>query len=303
MINKEIRKRPLVLIVDDINENLRLIGNILTENNYSVAFASNGEKGIKAAITSVPDLILLDIGLPDIEGYEVCKELKVNSKTAEVPIIFITAHNDSDDIVKGFRAGAVDYITKPFHQPEFLARIKTHIDLKYAKERIEELSYFDEGSGVANKRYFNKFFEIEWKKAIRNKNEISIIMIDVDYFKSYNDIYGHIEGDKCLAKIARTISNCLERPSDFVARFGGEEFVCVLPETDRIGAFIVAEKIRKKVESINITHRKTNNSEVVTVSLGVNTVTPDSSSDMLEFVYNADNALYSSKNNGRNRVS
>lgn len=301
MINK--KNKNLILIVDDMKENLRLLGNLLQREGYSVAVSDSGKKAISGAILAIPDLILLDIGLPDLDGYEVCRELKKHKETFDIPVIFLTGKNDFDDILNGFKAGGVDYITKPFNQHELLARVKTHIDLKLAREKIEKLSLYDELAGIPNKRYFNIFFEQEWKRSVRDKYPLSVIMIDIDLFKVYNDSHGHIEGDRCLAEIAHLLENSVERPSDFVARFGGEEFVAVLPNTNLEGAKLIAEKMRKSIEDRKIKRLKSNDSDYITISLGVASIHPEEDTDIIGFINDVDNALYKSKENGRNTIS
>lgn len=296
-------KHPLILIVDDTTNNLRLIGNLLREAKYSVSFAQSGVKALSIAEERKPDLVLLDIQMPGIDGFEICQKLKRNQTTEHIPVLFLTAKSDADDIIKGFDSGAVDYITKPFHQKELLVRIKTHLDLKFAKEKIEWMSYYDELSGIPNKRYFNRFFEMEWNLAIREKTFITVILADIDLFKNYNDTYGHMEGDKCIFSVAKALNNCTVRPTDFVARFGGEEFICVLPNTDPQGAVYVAEKMMKSIRGMKIPHKGSTVAHHITLSFGVSSLIPQGDSDMMEFISRADSALYQSKRLGRNQVS
>lgn len=295
-------RKPLIMVVDDITENIKIVGDFLREAGYSIAIADNGVDAISTIISIKPDLVLLDIQMPEMDGYEVCRRLKSEEGTMGIPVIFLTAKSSIDEVVKGFDVGGVDYITKPFNSRELLARVKTHLDLKFYREKIERISLHDEITGVPNKRYFNKYFEVEWRRAVREKTELSVIFMDIDYFKNYNDTYGHLEGDKCLAAIAGAINKCAERAGDFMARFGGEEFICVLPNTSREGAMTVAQSIMESIEQLKIEHRTSDANKYVTISMGVVTCTPVSEESMDKVLLEADNALYHAKNNGRNRI-
>lgn len=296
------QKKPLILVVDDIMENIKIVGDNLRNAGYLVAIADNGQDALNAVENLKPDLILLDIQMPEMDGYEVCRRVKSVEATAGIPVIFLTAKSGIDEIVKGFDVGGVDYITKPFNSRELLARVKTHLELKFYREKVEEMSLFDEITKVPNKRYFNKYYETEWRRAARENTDMSIIFIDIDYFKNYNDTYGHLEGDRCLASIASSIKKCAERAGDFMARFGGEEFIYILPNTAREGAMFVAEDMRKSVMELKIEHRGSSVYPYVTISIGVVSFMPHIEKDMDNVLIQADTALYTAKNNGRNRV-
>jgi diguanylate cyclase (GGDEF)-like protein len=298
----DLSSRQRILIVDDEPINIKLLASEL-KSTYDVVFALKGEDAIKIAggAQSV-DLILLDIMMPGANGYEVCERLKAFPHTQNIPVIFITTMSLEEDETKGLEIGAVDYITKPFSMAIVKARIKTHLELKQHRDRLERLSTMDGLTGIANRRRFDERLEREWKLACRDAVLISLILIDIDNFKLYNDNYGHIAGDDCLRKVAQALNDSVRRPADMVARYGGEEFAAILPKTDREGAMGIAEIMRTRVEALQIPHEKSEVAAHITVSLGVVTALP-SPHEFASYLVNAgDKALYEAKHNGRNRV-
>jgi diguanylate cyclase (GGDEF)-like protein len=489
-----------ILIVDDTPDNLRLLSNMLMSQGYQVRKAINGQLALKGVEVSQPDLILLDINMPEINGYEVCKQLKSGEKTRHIPVIFISALDETLDKVKAFQVGGVDYITKPFQLEEVLARVenqltihqlqkqlyqqnaqlqleiiekqkveeeirflftttqlisksgdfndalkvtlkqlclalnwdlgeawvpnnkiskleystgwftsekslekfieksksltlapnhglpgriwtsqkiewvedisaenkpnfirqkdagevglktafgipilandqvltilvfykkqlsqpeqrlvdlvntvatqlasliqlkRTETALVKANQELERLATQDGLTGVANRRLFDEYLGIEWLQMYREQLPLSLILCDVDFFKLYNDTYGHLVGDFCLQQVAATINNCIKRPTDLVARYGGEEFAVILPNTDAKGALKVAESIRQKVQALKITHTTSSVSEFVTLSLGVTTVIPNPEINPDILIAITDKALYAAKQQGRNRI-
>jgi diguanylate cyclase (GGDEF)-like protein len=249
-----------------------------------------------------PDLILLDIMMPEMDGYEVCRRLKADFRTKNIPVIFITAMNQEEDETKGLEIGAVDYITKPFSMAIVKARVRTHLELKRHRDMLENLSSLDGLTGIPNRRRFDEMLDTEWRHCLRENVFLSLIMMDIDYFKNFNDNQGHQAGDDCLKKVAMMLASSVRRPMDFVARYGGEEFVAILPKTDADGIAIVAENIRKNIESLLIPHSHSPASDYVTVSLGGAAVVPNTqlSSDIL--VKAADDALFQAKREGRNCI-
>lgn len=295
--------KQTILIVDDAPENIRILSELL-KAEYTVRAATNGEKALCiAASDNPPDLILLDIVMPGMDGYEVCRNLKSDSQTKNIPVIFITARESEQDEVKGFEAGAVDYVTKPFNPVVVKARVNTHAELKKYRDYLENTSYSDGLTGISNRRHFNEYYETVWNLAARESSPISLIMIDIDFFKQYNDHYGHQLGDDCLIKIAQKLSESVKRKVDLVVRYGGEEFVCILPKTPIEDAVNIAEALRKNVLSLQIPHAFSAAGEYVTVSLGVTTATPDKDTLPDSLIKAADEALYKSKESGRDRVS
>jgi two-component system, cell cycle response regulator len=441
-----------ILIIDDQPANLRVLTTMLQGKNYKVKKAINGESALIAAKTAPPDLILLDIKMPGLDGYEVCKQLKASKKTKDIPIIFISALSEVFDKIKAFDVGGIDYITKPFQEEEVIARITSQLtiqkqkhllereremlkkEIKQRKEteailyqsralisgilntsldgiaaleavrdpltgkiedfrclvinpilaklfnrQTEDLSgklifrkflhrfqpdlfddfvnvvekgkplekdfYYDTDSGqywyhfiavklgdgfaitlreiterknveltlnrlatidgltgISNRHFFDEVFTKEWKRCEREKKYLSLILCDVDYFKPYNDYYGHQMGDDCLRNIAQCIRNTVNRPFDLVARYGGEEFVIVLPNTAMEGAHKIAEDIRIAVQAMKLNHLKAKENQYVTLSLGVATVIPNAKLTSEILIKNADQALYTAKNQGRNCV-
>jgi diguanylate cyclase (GGDEF)-like protein len=239
--------------------------------------------------------------LPDMDGYEIIKRMKNNDNQKDIPVIFITVLDSAEDEEKAFQLGAVDFITKPFHPSIVKLRVKNQINLIEQKQMLEEMAGIDGLTGINNRRSFDTIYQKEWQKILRYKDPLSLIMIDVDFFKNYNDFYGHGAGDAVLKEIAKAIKNQLNRPEDMVARYGGEEFVVVLPRTEKNGAMQKAEKIRKAVESLAITHEKSDCADVVTISLGG--VTHEKEDGNPEaFLKQSDEMLYKAKSEGRNRV-
>jgi len=290
-----------VLIVDDIPKNLQLLGNVLKSKDLKVAFAQNGKQALEYAQTKQPDLILLDIMMPEMDGYEVCRRLKDNDLTKDIPIIFVSALGEADDEYYGFKLGGVDYITKPFNPKIVQVRVANYLRLKRKTDLLEQLSSIDGLTEIPNRRRFDEIFEKEWARAMRSQIYLSLIMIDIDYFKQFNDTYGHAKGDQCLRKVAMTLKNSVQRPADFVARYGGEEFVVLLPETEVKPAENIAEQLRSNIHDLKITHENSKVSEFVTISSGIATTIPvrDLSANKLNEM--ADQCLYDAKEKGRNR--
>jgi len=296
------KTKPTILIVDDTTANIQLLAGILG-NEYIVKFATSGVKALEIIHAEVsPDLILLDVMMPGMDGYEVCRRLKEDTKTSEIPVIFVSAKDEVKDQIRGFNLGAVDYIIKPFEPSLVKARVRTHVNLKLKTALLERLAMIDGLTGIPNRRRFDETFKKECSRALRNKGKIGILMIDIDYFKLYNDGYGHGAGDGCLSSIAHRLQESLERECDFVARYGGEEFVVILPEVDSEGAKRVAQKLVEGVRSLNLEHLFSKVSETVTISIGcvsLPIVDPESCKILLK---RADEMLYQAKSNGRDRV-
>ncbi|MCX8083710.1 MAG: diguanylate cyclase [Calditerrivibrio sp.] len=294
-------KKDKILIVDDSTSNIMVINNIL-KDEYEIIFATDGKTAIKTALDNLPDLILLDVMMPDIDGYKVLKTLKQDPSTRDIPVIFITALDSIDQEVRGLEAGAVDYITKPIVGPLLKVRVKTHVELKKQRDFFKNLTMIDGLTGIANKRMLIDYLERQYKIAYRRKRFISVLMIDIDYFKLYNDTYGHISGDDCLKMVAKTIQISLKRPTDLAARFGGEEFACILPETDMNDAQIVAERIKTNIDQLKLEHKTSAISSYVTVSIGGTSTVPTDHNSWEKLLKHADDALYNAKQTGRNKI-
>ena len=319
-----------ILIVDDSPFICQFIDNTLAKagfkNNYC---ASTAEEAFELLGLTSPDrgvkidLILMDVIMPGMDGIAACTRICEADHLRDIPVIIITAKTEDEFLEAAFNAGATDYITKPLREVVLLARIRAALALKQERDRRkareEELlkvthlleianrklhrqSFLDGLTGIANRRRLGEFMDSEWRRARRNARPISLIMIDIDVFKAFNDGYGHLAGDDCLRQIAKTLQKGLKRPGDLVARFGGEEFAVVLPETDVRGAAALAERLRSMVEGLGIRHEFSPVGEVVTISLGVAALVPDKEAahDLL-YTY-ADQALYRAKQEGRNCV-
>ncbi|MEE2732452.1 MAG: diguanylate cyclase [Pseudomonadota bacterium] len=300
-------KTPTVLIVDDVPANLDVLVENLQQEDIELVVALSGEEGYRLANEIKPDLILLDIMMPGIDGYETCRRLKANRETTDIPVVFLTAKDNERDIEQGLCLGAVDYISKPFSMPILKARLRNHLALKHKSNLLLQLACTDELTRVANRRHFDYVFERELARAQRNHSALSVIMIDVDHFKKYNDYYGHPEGDRCLRQVSRALSSILHRPADLLARYGGEEFIVLLPETDAQGAMEIAEKLRQAVFDLSIPHKHAECGNRVTISLGLSAytsltqLTPQTTQTSADLLNSADKALYQAKSSGRNR--
>jgi diguanylate cyclase (GGDEF)-like protein len=239
--------------------------------------------------------------MPDMDGYQVFSTLQNMDKTAHIPVIFITGLNNRQDEKRGLQMGAVDYISKPFD--DMVVRLRIHHQIRIINQlrTIEHLSMIDQLTGIPNRRNFDNRLRIEWGRAIRESLPMSLLLIDVDHFKIYNDTYGHQNGDQALCQVARVLVQTLKRVTDFAARWGGEEFVTLLPNADDCGGMIIGEEIR---ENIAAAEMACDNGCVtkLTASIGISTQTPTSSCSIDEFFSKADRALYKAKNSGRNRV-
>lgn len=287
-----------ILIVDDERANIDELAFILKQD-YAIMVAKDGETALKLARDNSPDIILLDITMPEMTGFEVLTQLKSSDDTRSIPVIFITGRDSVEDEAMGFFLGAADYIKKPFHKTIVKARVKHHLQTVAYIRTIEQMGMLDALTGIPNRRGFDNQMQTEWKRAVRDKTALSLLMIDTDRFKEYNDQYGHPEGDALLCMVVEEIRNNLRRPSDYCARWGGDEFTVLLPRTDAVGAQEVAEQIRSGVERLEIPEI---DSRRVTVSIGVHTAYPHIGGLPERFLKSADEALYEAKAAGRNRV-
>lgn len=295
------KRRHKILIIDNEPTNIKILAEAF-KPDYEALVATSGERGLKLAAEQSPDLILLDIMMPGMNGYTVCKLLKSDARTWNTPVIFISAKSLLEDELKGLDSGAVDYITKPFQVPIVKARVRTHLDLKRKYDLLEKLACIDGLTEIANRRRLENALKDEWRRCKRGGKPLSLVMLDIDFFKPFNDNYGHSAGDDCLRRVALAIRECLKRAGDLAARYGGEEFSCLLPNTELVSAEIVAELIRETVNQLQIIHAFSSVSDHITVSLGVATTIPSSKQVPADLVRSADNRLYKAKNNGRNQV-
>ena len=295
-----------ILLIDDSRLIAHVAKTILTKRGHEVILAQDGLAGLEAAKSQQPDIILLDLIMPVMDGYEVCKALKQEDSTEEIPVIMLTSKAEPADKVKGLEMGALDYVTKPFDEGELVARVNIHVRLKELYEavqdknrQLQELANRDGLTGLYNHRYFHEQLSKDFLRARRYHESLSCILFDIDHFKKFNDTYGHQTGDVVLSALGRVIEDSI-RDSDFAARYGGEEFAVILYHTDPPAAVDVAERLRQMVEGREIQDED----EVlhVTISIGVATFPHEEIRDSKTLIECADKALYKAKENGRNRV-
>ncbi|WP_428568441.1 MAG: diguanylate cyclase [Solidesulfovibrio sp. DCME] len=290
-----------VLIVDDAPSNLAILTESLRDE-FDVRIATSGAEALRIVAETPPDLILLDILMPGLDGYAVCRQLKADYTTKNIPVIFLTAKGDVADETLGLSLGAVDYISKPFTVPVVKARVRAHVELKRRGDLLESLSMRDGLTGIPNRRRFDEYLDRAWRHALRCATPISIIMADIDDFKAYNDAYGHMAGDACLRAVARALAGVLRRPGDLAARFGGEEFAMILEDTGTSGAAHLAEAMRQAVRDLEMAHSGSRVADIVTVSLGVACATPVAGLSPESLLRAADRMLYQAKLAGRDQV-
>lgn len=307
-----------ILVVDDDVVTIRALGKAL-EGLGTIVFAMNGSEGLRLAHEACPDLILLDGEMPGMSGYEVCRTLKADPGLAHVPVVFVTSHAQQDFEESGFDVGAADFIAKPIRPAIVAARARTQIELKRASDRLRELSSTDGLTGLANRRTFDEALEREWRRTHRSGEPLSLLMIDVDHFKRYNDRYGHPAGDACLFQVAQALKNQLKRPADLAARYGGEEFALLLPATDRHGAAVLAKGLLTAIEQLGLAHEDSDCAAHVSVSIGIGSHDtgcefwltgsgatrsgPDDGALACDLLAAADSALYAAKHAGRARFA
>ncbi|MDR1136047.1 MAG: diguanylate cyclase [Clostridiales Family XIII bacterium] len=292
--------RYSILIVDDETSNLAVLNKILSPE-FTVRTAKTGEECLKRAAEAIPDLILLDIILPGISGFDVLERIKASAVLRNIPVIIISGLSGENDEERGFVLGAVDYITKPFRSSIVMARVRTHIGIVDYMKTIEKLSLVDPLTNIPNRRAFDSRLELEWRRCMRERKPLSLLMIDVDKFKQFNDTYGHPNGDELLKVIAGIFNSVTRRPADIAARIGGEEFCILLPDATRTGTAAIAEKIRSQVEHTRVELPECGKVSV-TVSIGAVTELPGEGRRALEMMAKADKRLYEAKHLGRNVV-
>ncbi|MBF0460775.1 MAG: diguanylate cyclase [Magnetococcales bacterium] len=316
-------QRETLLLVDDESFNLSVLQEFLG-SDYDLLLARSGEQALqRVRFVPPPDLILLDIVMPGMDGYQVLARLQADSATREIPVVFITALGEVADEAKGLALGAVDYITKPLSPAIVQARVRTQISLRKSLLALqsmnaqlaiknEELSrlnailqnmaMLDGLTGIPNRRHFDNYLEQEWGRAVRDNTALALILLDIDHFKLFNDHYGHAAGDECLKQVARVLADAMSRPVDLLARYGGEEFVCLLPGTDCAGLQVVGNKLCESVRSLGLAHHYSKVADHVTVSLGGTSMMPSRTLAPEVLLKAADARLYQAKAEGRDRL-
>ncbi len=319
--------RSNILIVDDKPNNLLVLKGLLETIDCHIMTARSGNEALNMMQSYEFALVLLDVLMPEMDGFELAKRMRGSVRTKVIPIIFITANSiDQWSVFKGYEVGAVDYLLKPIEPVILRSKVRVFLDLYQQKKllksqaklleskvnellllkevncHLESISALDGLTGIPNRRTFDQFIDMNWKNAIREQQPISVIMSDIDFFKAYNDTYGHLQGDDCLTLVAKALVSCLKRPNDLVARYGGEEFIALLPNTDKQGALRVAERMRRCIEKLAMKHDQSRVADCVTISLGVAEIIPQPFDSIVDFIKIADDALYVAKHEGRNRV-
>jgi diguanylate cyclase (GGDEF)-like protein len=288
-----------ILAVDDSRLNVRLLKDILEAEGYSVYTTTNSLEVVQMVSEIKPDVILLDIVMPGMDGFEVCSLLKKNYETMDIPIIMVTARTDGMDIKKSLELGAFDYIKKPIDEIEVIARVQSALRFKDYQDKLKEMAMKDSLTGIYNHALLVDLLEKEFLKQKRKNGNLCFVMIDIDHFKNINDNYGHMAGDKVLQELSQMLCN-LVRGSDIVGRYGGEEFGIILPEISQNDAFHLCDRLRTSVEKnrFQLTDKAVN----ITISVGASIYNVNSDVNYSEIIKNADQALYSAKAEGRNRV-
>lgn len=308
--------RPFNLLLVDDDPNCIAVMHKMLADFGQVRFAMSAQDALRLARQNVPDLILLDIEMPEGNGFDLCVQLKSDPLLIDVPVIFITSHDSTDQEVTGLSLGAADFISKPPRAPLVMARVRTQLRMKQMADELRQAAHVDGLTGVYNRRKFDEIISIEWLRAIRIGQPLALIMMDIDYFKAFNDQHGHLAGDQCLKTVAITLKAAIRRPTDLLARYGGEEFVLLLPNTGVQGALAVAAQIRLGMEELRLPHGYSPVSEHVTLSMGVSALEDlDPDNEILgdpaslqtlhtnvsasKLIAAADQALYAAKNAGR----
>ncbi len=249
-----------------------------------------------------PDLILLDVRAPTREGLELCRQLNADETTQSIPVMLIVDRDNAEGEAMALKSGAADCITRPFRLDVFEARIRNQIRLKLRNDLLERHANQDSLTDIANRRCFELALNAEWRRAIRDNQRLSMLMVDVDCFKQFNDLYGHREGDHCLRRVAKAMAQALSRPGDLLARYGGEEFAVILPETDLRGARWIGERLRNAVTELRIPQQRPDGDRQVTISVGCASVRPNAKLTCYSLLQHADDRLYLAKHSGRNCV-
>lgn len=290
-----------ILIADDDSVSLYLLSNVFGEG-YEVCCVKSGEEALNTVTAFRPDIIILDIVMKGLYGYEVCERLKANRDTADIPVVFISSREDADAEITGLKVGGIDFITKPFNPAVVRMRISNYIDLKRTRDNLEQMSITDQLTGLYNRRYFDRMLNAEVRRSSRCHDCLSLLMMDIDRFKVYNDNNGHLAGDECLKLICHTVKKSFRRVGDLVARYGGEEIAALLPSTNLASACMLADATRKNVEELQIAYTGLPENGFVTISVGVAATIPDPGANPQQLLNDADKALYQAKTKGRNLV-
>lgn len=294
----KLQPRELILITTKDHALQERITTALAD--YDIQSCSSNDDAIQMALSAnPPDLIFLDV---ESDGYATCHTISEDTQTLIIPIVLLTDNRDDASEIKAFEVGAADFIHKQVSAPVLKARIRTLLRLKRANDLLDEVAHMDPLTEIPNRREYNRVINLEWRQAIRTHKPLSIILVDIDHFKKYNDNYGHIEGDKCLYNFAQLLKRCVHRPTDIVSRYGGEEFVIVLPNTDESGALKIATQLQNELRKLNIPHHYAPSTQQLTICQGIACCTPTLAEKPISLFQAADAALYKAKERGRNMI-
>lgn len=291
-----VSSRTTVLVIDDQPLNIQTVYSMLSQQ-HEVLMATTGETGIAICQAQQPDLVLLDLFMPDLNGMDVAERLKQDPRTATIPVIFITASTDPIEESACWQAGAVDFVSKPLNPLTLRHRVQVHLTLRRQADALQRLAYLDGLTGIPNRRYFDQQAETALAVARRSGTPLTLMLGDVDFFKRYNDIYGHQAGDACLTQVAQALQGGLRRPGDFVARYGGEEFAILLPGVGTADALRLAQYLCEQVRALQLPH--TGGTTLGTVSLSLGVACSDGQASVVELLARADAQLYRAKGVGR----
>ncbi len=299
---------PQVMVVDDSRTQRVIIGEYLSKLECDIIMCESGNEALMTVSDQVPDLIILDVEMPGLSGFDTCKAIRGFLQEHWVPIIYLTGRNDPQDIVEGLNVGGDTYISKPVHRDVLSAIAKAMLrlssiqaELMRANKKLDEVAHFDVLTQIMNRRGYQDMLERYWKDHQRRKANLSVMLMDIDHFKNYNDNYGHIQGDQCLRQVAQTLKNALKRPIDVLARYGGEEFVVILPDTTIEGALSVAQRFIDAMLEANIPHEYSDSQPHVCLSIGLAHANLENETRK-QVLERADKALYQAKEAGRNCV-
>lgn len=301
-VNKELisLEGVTILIVDDDPMIVEILQYVLSDR-FRIVTVSSGNIAFDIVAKELPDLILMDVYMSDGDGRSTCRRLKDNNATEHIPVIFFSAMDTAEQENDCWDAGGADFVSKPFNTQTVIRRVLSHLTIKLQRDFLQDQAFKDALTGIYNRHYFNQHIDQAIGVAHREKQPLSVLMLDIDYFKQLNDSLGHLAGDDSLILVAETIQSCLSRSGDWVARYGGEEFVCVLTNTSSDGAVVVAEQIRVAVAALRLPRTK-KEGDLLTISLGIS-VMSDKYLSALELLELADQALYQAKASGRNQYS
>lgn len=295
------KRKATILVVDDEVSNIEVMFATLGDD-YEISFATSGEQALEIARLALPDLVLLDVVMPGIQGFEVCEILKSDPLLSDIPVIFTTGLGDTEDEVRGLSIGAIDYVTKPIEPVILRNRVRNHIELKLLRDRLAEMAVTDALTGLHNRRKLDTLLRDGVNSLSATQDWLSVVMLDIDYFKQFNDTYGHQSGDGCLRMVASTLNRAVKTVCGYSARYGGEEFACVLPQSTAEQAIALAKEISHQLLQLHIPHEQSQVSDCVTLSIGIASARCEEGLLPEHWTRVADEQLYAAKVSGRNQL-